>query len=105
MIFDVVSTFVVIDISKGKINTIAIDKPTFVVLSNFLNVFIIYNFNLFICFYGVKIILILILCKFILIYFTFIMQCTIFPVRKYYAMHIIIILIKLIIFVTNKAIF
>tara|TARA_B110000027_G_scaffold8996_1_gene7994 strand:- start:251 stop:403 length:153 start_codon:yes stop_codon:yes gene_type:complete len=40
--FDVVNTFEVIDISKGKINTIAIDNPTFVVLSNFLNVFIIY---------------------------------------------------------------
>jgi len=42
MMFCVVNTFVVIDTSKGKINTIAIDKPTFVVLSNFLNVFIIY---------------------------------------------------------------
>ena len=42
MIFDVVNTLLVIDISKGKINTIAIDNPTFVVLSNFLNVFIIY---------------------------------------------------------------
>ena len=40
--FEVVITFEVIDTSKGKINTIAIDKPTFVVLSNFLNVFIIY---------------------------------------------------------------
>ena len=40
--FDVVSTLVVIDISKGKINIIAIDNPTFVVLSNFLNVLIIY---------------------------------------------------------------
>ena len=42
--FDVVSTLVVIDISKGKINTIAIDNPTFVVLSNFLNAFIILIF-------------------------------------------------------------
>ena len=42
MIFDVVNTLPVIDISKGKINTIAIDNPIFVVLSNFLNVFIIY---------------------------------------------------------------
>ena len=39
--FDVVNTFEVIDTSKGKINTIAIDNPTFVVLSNFLNAFII----------------------------------------------------------------
>ena len=46
--FEVVSTFVVIEISKGKINTIAIDNPTFVVLSNFLNVFIIFDFYLFI---------------------------------------------------------
>ena len=67
--FEVVNTFVVIEISKGKINTITIDKPTFVVLSNFLNVFIILGFKLFINFYGVKIIVILILCKFILIYF------------------------------------
>ena len=42
MMFEVVNTLVVIEISKGKINTIAIDNPTFVVLSNFLNVFIIY---------------------------------------------------------------
>ena len=46
--FDVVNTLVVIDTSKGKINTIAIDNPTFVVLSNFLNVFIILGFKLFI---------------------------------------------------------
>ena len=38
--FEVVSTLVVIEISKGKINTIAIDNPNFVVLSNFLNAFI-----------------------------------------------------------------
>ena len=50
MIFDVVNTLLVIDISKGKINTIAIDNPTFVVLSNFLNVFIIFDFYLFINF-------------------------------------------------------
>ena len=54
--FEVVNTLVVIEISKGKINTITIDKPTFVVLSNFLNVFIILGFKLFINFYGVKII-------------------------------------------------
>ena len=48
--FDVVNTLVVIDTSKGKINTITIDKPTFVVLSNFLNVFIILGFKLFINF-------------------------------------------------------
>jgi len=41
MMFDVVNTFEVIDTSKGKINTIAIDNPTFVVLSNFLKFFII----------------------------------------------------------------
>tara|TARA_R110000751_G_scaffold207596_1_gene311445 strand:+ start:624 stop:758 length:135 start_codon:yes stop_codon:yes gene_type:complete len=41
MMFDVVNTFEVIDTSKGKINTIAIDNPTFVVLSNFLMFFII----------------------------------------------------------------
>ena len=46
MIFDVVSTFDVIDTSKGKIKSIAIDNPTFVVLSNFLNVFIILGFKL-----------------------------------------------------------
>ena len=39
--FDVVNTFEVIDTSKGKINTIATDNPTFVVLSNFLMFFII----------------------------------------------------------------
>ena len=50
MIFDVVSTLVVIDTSKGKIKTIAMDNPTFVVLSNFLNVFIILGFKLFINF-------------------------------------------------------
>jgi len=44
--FEVVNTLVVIEISKGKIKTIAIDKPTFVVLSNFLNVFIILSFKL-----------------------------------------------------------
>ena len=54
--FEVVNTLVVIETSKGKINTIAIDNPTFVVLSNFLNVFIILCFKLFINFYGVKII-------------------------------------------------
>ena len=43
--FEVVNTLVVIEISKGKINTITIDNPSFVVLSNFLNVFIIYNFS------------------------------------------------------------
>ena len=59
MIFDVVNTFEVIDTSKGKINTIAIDNPIFVVLSNFLNVFIILSFYLFVNFYGVNIILIL----------------------------------------------
>ena len=42
--FEVVNTLVVIDISKGKINTIAIDNPIFVVLSKFLNVFIILGF-------------------------------------------------------------
>jgi len=42
--FDVVSTLVVIDISKGKIITIAIDNPAFVVLSNFLMFFIIFSF-------------------------------------------------------------
>jgi len=47
MIFDVVSTLLVIDISKGKIKSIAIDKPTFVVLSNFLMFFIIFDFYLF----------------------------------------------------------
>ena len=67
MIFDVVNTLVVIDTSKGKINTITIDNPTFVVLSNFLNVLIIFCFKLFINFYGVKVILILLLCNFILI--------------------------------------
>jgi len=46
MMFEVVNTLVVIDTSKGKINTIAIDNPTFVVLSNFLNVFIILGFKL-----------------------------------------------------------
>ena len=46
--FEVVNTFVVIEISKGKINTIAINNPTFVVLSNFFNVFIILGFKLFI---------------------------------------------------------
>jgi len=40
--FDVVSTLVVIDTSKGKIKNIAIVSPAFVVLSNFLNAFIIY---------------------------------------------------------------
>ena len=65
MMFDVVSTLVVIEISKGKINTIAIDNPNFVVLSNFLNVFIILGFKLFINFYGVKIIVILLLRNFI----------------------------------------
>ena len=39
--FDVVNTFEVIDTSKGKINTIAIDNPTFVVVSIFLKFFII----------------------------------------------------------------
>jgi len=39
MIFEVVNTFEVIDISKGKINTIAIDNPIFVVLSNFFKFF------------------------------------------------------------------
>ena len=63
--FEVVNTLVVIEISKGKINTITIDNPNFVVLSNFLNVFIILGFKLFINFYGVKIILILLLCNFI----------------------------------------
>ena len=63
--FEVVNTFVVIEISKGKINTITIDKPTFVVLSNFLIVFIILYFKLFINFYGVKIIVILLLRNFI----------------------------------------
>jgi len=67
--FEVVNTLVVIDISKGKINTIAIDNPTFVVLSKFLNVFIIFDFYLFINFYGVKIILFLILPNFFYIYF------------------------------------
>tara|TARA_R110001606_G_scaffold69000_1_gene157675 strand:- start:286 stop:459 length:174 start_codon:yes stop_codon:yes gene_type:complete len=46
--FEVVNTFEVIDISKGKINTIAIDKPTFVVLSNFLMFFMFLVFKLFI---------------------------------------------------------
>ena len=69
MIFDVVNTLVVIETIKGKINSITIDSPTFVVLSNFFKFFIILGFKLFICFYGVKIILFLILCKFILIYF------------------------------------
>jgi len=32
--FEVVNTFVVIDISKGKINTIAIDKPIKFVVPN-----------------------------------------------------------------------
>jgi hypothetical protein len=41
MMFDVVNTFEVIDTSKGKINTIAIDNPAFVVLSNFFKFFII----------------------------------------------------------------
>ena len=48
--FDVVNTLVVIEINKGKINTIAIDKPAFVVLSNFLMFFIILGFKLFINF-------------------------------------------------------
>ena len=43
--FDVVSTLVVIDTSKGKIKSIAIDKPTFVVLSNFLMFFIFFSFS------------------------------------------------------------
>ena len=34
MMFDVVNTFVVIDINKGKINTIAIDKPIKFVVPN-----------------------------------------------------------------------
>jgi len=42
--FEVVITFEVIDTSKGKINSIAIDSPTFVVLSNFLMFFIILSF-------------------------------------------------------------
>ena len=42
--FEVFNTFTVIDISKGKINTIAINNPIFVVLSNFLNAFIILGF-------------------------------------------------------------
>ena len=48
MMFEVVSTLVVIDTSKGKINTIAIDNPNFVVLSNFLNAFIILGFKVFV---------------------------------------------------------
>ena len=39
--FDVVNTFEVIDTSKGKINTITTDNPTFVVLSIFFKFFII----------------------------------------------------------------
>ena len=63
--FDVVNTLPVIDMSKGKINTITIDNPTFVVLSNFLIVFIILCFKLFINFYDVKVTVILLLCNFI----------------------------------------
>ena len=48
--FEVVNTLVVIDISKGKIKNIATDKPTFVVLSNFLNVFIILGFSVIVCY-------------------------------------------------------
>ena len=48
--FDVVNTLDVIEISKGKINNIATDNPTFVVLSNFFKFFIISNFSVIVCY-------------------------------------------------------
>ena len=82
--FEVVNTFVVIETIKGKIKRIAIDNPTFVVLSNFLMFFIISNFKLF---------------------NLFIIQCIAFTVRQCYAMHSIFALVKFVIFVTNKTTF
>ena len=55
--FDVVNTLLVIDTSKGKINIIAIVSPIkFVVPNLFFKFLIIFDFYLFINFYGVKII-------------------------------------------------
>ena len=70
--FDVVNTFVVIEINKGKMNTIAIDNPIkFVVPNLFFKFLMFLVFKLFINFYSVKVIL-------ILNYFLPLLMCRIF---------------------------